>query len=342
MSQLASQFMKHLMTVRAEQPRGRFSFLDGKQRFASPAVLAVVLAFSLLLADQAAAAAWLWAGALMVVGMPHGAYDLAAMRRHSAAGTWRAALRRFVPYTGFFIACSVVFVIAPVASVVAFLVLTMHHFGVSDAVLTRGRVGLSVREHVMGFSHGVVVIATPFVFDAQGAWEPFRRIALLCGEVPAIAAREVVAVAMVVLVGGVVGCGVQVWELVRARRMGAALEEILVLGLAFACGSLVSPLLAIGLYFVVIHAAGHCGRAWVPGRVSEVGWWANVARVHVESLVLLVPSVVMVLGLAWWIGGAWVEAVAIAFLLFCVVATLGHHLFWMRGLRSGTGDESRR
>ncbi|MEL7483760.1 MAG: hypothetical protein AAFN41_05325, partial [Planctomycetota bacterium] len=80
-------------------------------------------------------------------------------------------------------------------------------------------------------------------------------------------------------------------------------------------------------------ALGHCLRAVDPVAGGGAPTVQRAIGVHWSSLTLLVPSVAIVLTMAAMsFGGMDVESVAYAFILFCVFATLPHHLLWMFGI----------
>lgn len=305
--------------------------LTTRSRFwIAPTAFFAALVVAWALRNSESAAAWLWSISLFVVGMPHGAYDIAAMRRQTSPARWSHVLRRFSTYSVVLIACVALFAIAPLAAVTAFLLLTMHHFGISDALLTQGRARLRWFEHAMGTSHGMVVIAAPFVLQPAAACEPFLQLASVWHSSSDVPQDTIVYIATALLVVGIAGSIVQLVVLWSTNRRQHLFEELCILGIACAAAWLVQPLMAIALYFVVIHASGHCLRAVVPNKPVFVPSIANFVRVHVESLPLLIPSILLVAALSLWMPGDWPQASALAFLLFCVVATLPHHLLWLQ------------
>ncbi|MEO1009063.1 MAG: beta-carotene 15,15'-dioxygenase, Brp/Blh family [Planctomycetota bacterium] len=296
--------------------------------YAVAVLAAVVLGVAGVGVSGALAGSWVWVMALVVAGMPHGAYDLAEMQRRWGL---RGAMRSFVPYAAAFVSCGLAFVVAPVVVLLAFLVLTMVHFGLSDTRHLRIRAsGLDggLLGRALAFAHGGVVIAAVFAFQPGVSWRPFAEIAGLVGGaagpmgVP-IAALQAAAV-LVMAVGGLVVAASAVIAWRHDTRMAAA-EIIGVPLLAVASASALPPLLAVGMYFVCVHATRHCVRVGDRGD----GALRAFARTHALSVPLLVPSLAIVGLLALPFAElGWVPAFALAFLLFCVVATLPHHALW--------------
>ena len=291
--------------------------------YAAVFVLLTVSCASVVFTPSATSGAWLWVAAVFVLGMPHGAYDLAAIHRTSS--NWRMTARRFTVYSLVLLACLGVYLLLPATAVVAFLLLAAHHFGISDSVWTRGRVGLAWSDHLAGLGRGLVVLFSPFAFQPSASSAPFVSIVRLARPL-ADPQPEFVAQLATILV--LLGIALLSAASLRARRSGRA-EEWATLGAVVVLSALAPPLVAIGSYFLVIHAFGHCSRAFTPGQPVNSRPFSNVLRVHKESISLLVPSVIVVLALATSLPGPRADAIALSFLIFCVVATLPHHLLWM-------------
>jgi Brp/Blh family beta-carotene 15,15'-monooxygenase len=301
---------------------------------ARPFLLLLVGLAAILTHPNPDAGAWLWVAALLVAGMPHGAYDLEAMRRLMGSRGRTAAL--FSAYALVMAGCIALFLAAPAWSLVGFLLLAAHHFGVSDSVWTRGAIVRSASDHFAGLGRGLCVIFAPFVFQPLPSWAPFGEIARAIGEASPPEADAIAAAAAVPLCIGL--ALVVVTPLWRRGERPQLREEWLTIAAYLAMASVTPPLLAIGAYFMLVHAAGHCGRARGVGDPLQQGGavrrLANAVRVHRESVWLLVPSIAMVLVGAWFLGGLGTRAIALSFLLFCAVATLPHHLLWL-GWRFG-------
>ena len=282
--------------------------------------------------DRSAGAA-LWAASLLLFGMPHGAYDAAVVLHQAKRAGAKSAIRTAALYTLATAASIAALIAAPAITVVAFLALSAHHFGVSDCVWTRGRPARTPRDHLLGLSHGVAVLTVPFIAAPAAAWAPFEAIATACGGTldindqltRAAAAASWLAAATIIA-----------FEAIRDRAQARAREQLAVIGAAAALGLTAPPLLAVAVYFLVVHASGHCLRATTPAAPPSPPSLANAARVHARSAPLLIPSIAAVAAIAATLfGGLTITTTALAFLLFCVVGTLPHHLLWL-GLLSRT------
>lgn len=275
-----------------------------------------------------AIAAWPWVVALAIAGMAHGAYDIAVIRRRAPSLPGRLLV--ISVYSAIMLAAAAMLWAAPAVSIVLFLMLSAHHFGVSDHPATRGRVGLSPAEQLMGFSYGVLVLCTPFALKPAAAWRPFEDVVAALGGAPvSLPTAQLTGAAAAV---SMVLATLTLLTLVRrsSQRLTDVLEQAAVIAAAILLGALTDPLFAVGVYFLVVHAAGHCLRADMPGRPTRVPSLHNAARVHFQSVWWLVPSVAAVGVLALWMhASVAAESLAVAFIAFCIIATAPHHLIWL-------------
>lgn len=218
----------------AREPRARIPF---ETRLFLPLALLTALAF--LLADpepplivQIAAIAILTA----VLGMPHGALDPLIARR---LGYWRAPLT-FVAfnlvYIGVAAAVVCLWLLAPVPSLVAFLLISAAHFG-SDWNRERP---LALR-----FFTGAAMLSLPSLRDQDAVADLY--VTLAGDGAGAVAAAQ--AALGPVLLAGLAGAAV-----IAARR--APHEAFELLGAA-ALALLAPPLMFFIVYFCALHSARH-------------------------------------------------------------------------------------
>ena len=268
---------------------------------------------------------WIWVLALGLIGMPHGAYDLPALRRISR--DWPQTLVRFGWYTLVMGVSTLAILLAPEASVFAFLLLAAHHFGISDSIWTRARSPLNFFDHFAGSGHGLIAIMAPFAFKPEAAWLPFGRIISWATGQPSPSSAPIAALSMILLAAGF--AIVLTATCIRHRSQTQLAEEWGTLLAMLLLSSVAPPLVSIGIYFMVVHASGHCLRALQPGSYTAKPGLANAIRVHIASLPLLIPSIAIVLAAATLFHLPMQDAIACSFILFCMVATLPHHLMWL-------------
>lgn len=296
---------------------------------APPAILLFASAIYLIIGDSIATLPWIIG--LFVAGMAHGAYDIFVIRDQSARGLARLAAISI--YSLIMLASFFAFLWAPGLYLIGFIILSAHHFGVSDCVLTRRGFRGGIAEHATGFAHGVLVLAAPFAFYPDLAWQPFSEMATATGAVEPWfpSGQSTATFAVISLLAAAIVLG---FALARAQRPACdRLEQLAIVTAALLLGALTHPLYAIGTYFLCVHAFGHCARAMRPGEPSGNPGRTNAVRVHTASMIWLIPSIIAVaIGAYLFVGEITVRSLALSFIFFCAIATLPHHLIWL-GIR---------
>lgn len=273
---------------------------------------------------------------LVLFGMPHGAMDWVVLSRlHRTRGPLETLIA-FGPYVGLIVISIALFVLAPVWATVAFLALTVIHFGSADARALGGGEAGPVWRWGTALSRGGLLLGGVFAAAPVAAWRPFGEIAAVFAyaetalNASAVSATGWVVVGVSLVIA--IGCAVA-----RRRRegtwLGAALdggEQALTLGVALVA----PPLFAVGVYFLGVHAVrytmGLGSDATLARNGVASGGLRGVLRVHAQSLPLLLPSLPLVVLLAWPMPGGWLDRLAVGSIAFYMATTLPHHLLGMR------------
>ena len=241
-------------------PRGR-----GAGPFVVPALAGVVVVLS----------PWLWslppgilaiaATALVLVGVPHGAVDHRVARpllRPRLGRAWFAAFA--APYLGAAALVLLGWVVAPVASLVAFLAISVFHFGTEDA---------EGEGPVARLARGGAPVALPILMHPEGTARFFETLA---GAPLDLRGLQLAAWAWVPL------AVIHLARLVASRRTGAVAEVAAVV----AVFAVAPPLAAFAFYFVALHSPRHMDElarrhdAHEPAR----GWrWAVLRSVPLSA-----------------------------------------------------------
>jgi Brp/Blh family beta-carotene 15,15'-monooxygenase len=246
-----------------------------------------------------------WLVAIVFVGLPHGAADLAV--------SWRlcgrtATLRLFTFYTALMAAVLLAFLSGPRTSLVLFGALSVWHFGLSHALgqapaPTPSRAALAVA----AIARGAGVLGVPL---AARPAETAALVAEVIGLVTHHGGTHSVpfSTATIRAAGiGLTGAGIMALavETLATRRIPGALRrsadtlvDLLVIGLL---GATADPLFSVGLYFL-------CWHAWREMRsltafLARPAGCADVLRdviaVHAAAVPLLIPTWIALLA-AWW------------------------------------------
>jgi len=310
-------------------------------RFRSTVFRAVPLVFLAAAAATAAVAGadWSmalgplpWVVSLVLVGLPHGAADLATSRR---ALHGRPLVAIWLGYVATMVAVAAGFAAAPVAVIVAFVAVSCWHFGAADVDADEPADDRRLRP-AAALARGCAVLAMPLtawpVATAQVATEVAALVRGGDGAVglfsPAAVRAAGIALAAVAVAAGLGAA------LVEARRPGGLRgwrSTLIDLAVIASLGWFADPLFAVGIYFLVWHA----WRQMVPLTGSLCGaaprsWRELVrglARVHRDALPLLVPTWAAI-GAVWWRSSAdhTLRDLAIVSIAAYLVVTPAHEL----------------
>ncbi len=292
------------------------------------------IAFGLLFPELALQLEWLpFLASLFLFGMPHGAMDWVITGRLSAETGVVGQLRAFVPYLLWMAASVLLLIFLPGVTVAAFMLLTVVHFGTADLLATGNGQSTLWRRTVFIAGRGCLILGPAFAFHTELSCKPF---ALVAGQYPmtpgALTAVSSVALGFTIL--GMVLASIHVILRVREDPHGGLLdlvESLLILALT----ALVTPLFAIGLFFISTHAYRHSVRLVSPplGPPEALGvpLWKRLAAMHVSCLGLLAPTLLIIL--VWtWIQFGRLDAYSLTTVTigFFIISTLPHHILGLR------------
>lgn len=234
-----------------------------------------------------------WLVSLVLVGLPHGAADLAVSR---TAWHGRPLVGVWLAYLGSMIVVAAGFMAAPAFMLALFTCLSVWHFGHADATAsTRPQ----RRPDIAALASGAAILAAPLWLWPTEAAEVAGTLVALTTAGPAVTPGQVQAL------GGILGVLIvlAIGRVILSRRHAQLPRMLTEVGLLTALGGLTHPLFAVGLSFLVWHAwrqmkplarevAGVEPRSW-----RELG--GAVAQIHAAALPLLLPAWAA-LGAAWW------------------------------------------
>lgn len=207
----------------------------------------LVLSIGLWLAGLGAGAQTVIMLALVaIIGLPHGAYDMAVGRELWSA---RAPRTWWLWFGGSYLVLAALalglWMVAPWVGLLALLVGGAAHWGADDLENPPAEAGARL---LLALSRGAVPVALPLLFHPAAVADIF---AVLVGgdSVSASATRSAGLIAAAFAAPGLI------WSIVRARSARArAAVEVLVLIALFAA---VEPLLAFAIYFCLWHSVRH-------------------------------------------------------------------------------------
>ena len=272
---------------------------------AAAAVLAVVSGTR----STEAAGPWIWIVSLVLVGLPHGAADL-AIGRLLAGRSIRELLLGGLLYVSGMACVAALFAVSPVGTVVLFSLVSIWHFGIGhrdtepdgqpDGKPPRGVAGWSwPADAVAAMARAGAVLGVPAVAWPHATASVADRLVTLlhAGESSQgpFFDEQVVSVAGLALVATSIAAIVVEAVARRGRGIGWLVVEV---GTFAAVAWVADPLFSVGLYYLVWHAWRHMRTLATAGTARSLA--AAVGRIHLLGLPLLVPTCAALGGL-WWL-----------------------------------------
>jgi beta-carotene 15,15'-dioxygenase len=247
-----------------------------------------------------------WLIAIVFVGLPHGAADLAI--------TWRlcgrtATLRLFAIYTALMAMVLLAFAIGPRTVLMLFGALSVWHFGLSHALgQTPAPTPTWGPLAVAAIARGAGVLGVPL------AARPADSAALVAEVIGLVAhdggAQSLPFSTATIRAAGICLTGAAIMaltvETLATRRIAGAwrrsadtLVDLMVIGLL---GMTADPLFSVGLYFLCWHAWREMRplTAVLAGHADFPHLLRDVIAVHVAALPLLIPTWIALLA-GWWL-----------------------------------------
>ena len=302
--------------------------------------LVVITAFSVLefLAPglSASVAGWPILISLFLVGMPHGAADLAVNSHLTNSRSLSQQFSSFAGYSLALFASLVIFLLKPDLALMLFVVLSALHFGLADARDLGRRTAAEVpplATLMSAVSRGCLVLGLPFLLSPTESLTVFENIVELTGRsAPPIDNYVVSRSAGAAVLAAVIIQAAMTTVRLSWGQSGLAELDLVESGLISLSFFALHPLFAMGLYVLTWHSWRHLfllinslPRTSHDGSLGSL--LKSISRLHLESLPLLVPTVAAFGFIAWWKVEAWnSEMLAALTIAFFAVVTLPHHL----------------
>ena len=184
-----------------------------------------------------------------------------------------------------------------------------------------------------GLARGTLILALPFAVSPAASWQVFADVLAIVGRGVSLTPPLLVQQTALLACGlaALVHLFLTAWRLRQGYKEAATLEAIETATIT-AAFLVLHPLFAMGLYVIAWHSWRHMQplsqffaadqRAYGYHEIAR-----SIAKLHVYSLPLLIPTL-LVFGVAgWWRLDAWTsEAMAALTITIFVVVTLPHHL----------------
>jgi len=240
-----------------------------------------------------------FAASLFVFGMPHGAADGAiawwwAHARKKPRWHWAGLLAAYT----LAIALTILLLVTwPAATLAGFLLIAVLHFGLAAARLYRWD------SRVSGVLTAGVIVLFPFATQPVATQEVFSSVASILGqpEFPRIYVQFFAALG-IASAGGMLAILVARALSARGLPAGDILWHLALLCLVLLSHVMLPPLMAVGIWFLIWHAAPELLRVARQSRPDSNALGA-IVHGHVLSLPLLVPTL-LAIAIAVRLGGS--------------------------------------
>lgn len=241
-----------------------------------------------------------WMLGLLFFGLPHGACDHLVASKLTGRKSPGDALGFVLLYLGAAAAVVGLWLADATLALLLFLALTAWHWGSADA--THDRVEGLAQFFIASAARGSLVVSAPVAFYPQQSLSAFAGILSVFGDVPAWNAERVATVAVACLILSLVAEACVMFSNLVRRRAPSALRGAVETVLLVSLFSLVSPVAAVGVYFVFWHAWRHVLRVSElleeQGSRRETGLASTIVGYHAKALPLTLLSLALLLVLA--------------------------------------------
>lgn len=245
------------------------------------AVIATAAAAAAVLGPEwsHAAAPAPWLVAVGLVGLPHGAADLAVGWKLCPRAALVSACAAYVVVMA---ATTIAFLLAPVFTVGGFVVLSAWHFGLP---------------------HGGIAVGVPLTAWPRESGRVGERLLELAGEAtPTFPASAVRGCGACILAVGLAALAFSAMRHARASRGGLLCDAVELTAIA-ALGLVADPLFSVGLTFLAWHAWRQMEplATIVTGAAPTSPWSLarSLVAIHAAALPLLVPTWIAI-AYGWW------------------------------------------
>jgi len=269
----------------------------------------------------------IWVVGLLVLGMAHGAMDIVIIKKNAANRNYFDAWKRVGWYLSLMVAAWIGLMLAPILTVLSFLILTAVHFGEADRTSFSDFFAKSPEfPKSWAWIRGSLVVAIPCYFYPRESWEPF-------GSITATPGGESLDLILKTFSLSLLGLSC----LFAAVSFFKCPEQIFSYGfLFFVLESIVAifwflstpPLLAIGGYFLCMHATRHMQKLMSQFySTTENSIFSKQVKMHIDSLAFGLPAILFVIAWALFLdSGSPIQKIAYSSIGFYLISTLPHHI----------------
>ena len=269
----------------------------------------------------------IWVVALFVFGMAHGSMDIVIIKKYNKNQTLSGTWKKIGWYLLLMLASGFGLMMFPLVTVLSFFTLTAIHFGEADLTSFSDFFSKSPElPESWAWLKGSLVIALPCYFYPRESWEPFGSITATPGSESLDLTLKTFSLSLLSLLFllAVIGFLKYRGKIISYRSLFFFLESII----AIFWFLFTPPLLAIGGYFLCMHATRHMQKLmchFYPNKEKSI--FSKQVKMHFDSLAFGIPAILFVLAWApFMASGSGIHKIAYASIGFYLISTLPHHI----------------
>jgi len=252
-------------------------------------VLLGTILFAISIGDGTEAlGAWVLLTSILVIGLPHGACDFWLLKERTPDKTSLVGFAKTLAwYTSIATLVAVVWFILPEISLLVFLFLTALHFGSGDEVWASD----GEFSTVPAVLRGLMIVSGPIGFHPADSVSVLNALVRTDGT--SRFTEGILEYSIYIFIGAAFVLGFyEIYRSMRTKTFAAnRIAEPILIGIFF---YLVSPLLAVAIYFVAVHSWRHVFRLELYDRpssdIGEDGLVASFANFYKKALPITVLS----------------------------------------------------
>lgn len=237
-----------------------------------------------------AVGAWVLLASILIIGLPHGACDFWLLKSKTPQGASGKGFAKVLTlYTLLAAAIATFWFTLPEISMLAFLLLTAWHFGSGDEAWSSG----TRFSAIAAATRGLMIVSAPLAFHRSDSAKVLYALVRSSGDSP-FTERILDYSVHTFIVAAAVLAVYELWRFLKTRSLELQrITEPLLIGIFF---YLVSPLLAVAIYFVAVHSWRHVFRLELYDRpssdIGESGVLVSFANFYKKALPITALSLI--------------------------------------------------
>ena len=248
---------------------------------------------------------------IVIIGLPHGAFDGAVANYLGAGKTIFSGIRFFTTYMASAIVVIVIWIFLPSLSLVAFLIISMVHFGWGDA-----NAKTNVQFILQVVVHGGLVVFGTVNFHITEVTQLFKL--LTNGD-----SAAAIQVSQIMFLGILFLSIIYLFLVIKNSELMPRFIELIIIALIL---MLLPPLLGFAVYFCFVHTGRHMLHIWKKLQIA-----INSRVIFIQAIGLTAISWLLGLGALYFFDSGDVDADILRVVFIGLAALTVPHMILVDG-----------